>query len=93
MYSINDEINSLEFDGLKSSKLLDITTQEILHISLEENTTFLKHTSPRDTHLLVLEGAITFHICKKEYRVNKHEILDFPKDEEHCVKSIKITNI
>jgi len=89
MYTINDDINIVEYNGLKASKLLDINAQEILHISLEENATFPKHISPRDTHLLVLEGAISFYIANKEYKLHKHQIFNFPKDEEHWVKAIK----
>ena len=89
MYTITDAINYVETTGLKASKLLDINAQEILHISLEENATFPNHTSPRDAHLLVLEGTIIFYITNKEYKLNKHQIFNFPKDEEHWVKAIK----
>ena len=89
MYTINDTINSVEFRALNASKLLDINAKENLHISLEANADFPKHTSPTDAHILVLEGEISFFINNSEYKLLKHQIFNFPKEEEHWVKAIQ----
>ncbi len=92
MYTINNTISTIEYSALKATKLLDINAKEILHISLEANVDFPKHTSPRDAHLLVLEGEILFYINNLEYKLLKHQIFNFPKDEEHWVKAIQNSN-
>lgn len=89
MYTINDNINGIGYEGLNAGKLLDINAQEILHISLEEGSDFPEHTSPRDAHLLVLEGTISFFINNSEYKLNKHQIFNFPKNQAHWVKAIE----
>ena len=89
MYIINNEINSTTDTGLQAGKLLDVNAKEILHISLEANHEFPKHMSPRDAHLFVLEGDLIFYIHNLEYRLLKHQIFNFPKDEEHWVKAIQ----
>lgn len=89
MYTIKNTINDTNYKALQVSKLLDVNAKEILHISLEANTDFPKHTSPSNAHLLVLEGEIVFYINNFEYRLLKHQIFNFPKDEEHWVKAIK----
>ncbi|MFT5847190.1 MAG: quercetin dioxygenase-like cupin family protein [Psychroserpens sp.] len=89
MYIINNEINTTTYTGLQAGKLLDINAKEILYISLEANKNFPKHTSPRDAYLFVLEGDIIFYINNLEYRLSKHQIFNFPKDEEHWVKAIQ----
>ena len=89
MYTINNTINTIEYSGLKASKLLEINAKEILHISLEANADFPKHTSPTNANILVLEGEILFHINNSNYRLLKHQIFNFPKDEEHWVKALQ----
>jgi len=89
MCKINDIINITEFEGLQVGKILDIDAKEILQISLEKETVFPKHTSPRDATLLVLEGEISFFINNEEYKLLKHQIFRFPKNEEHWVKAIE----
>ena len=87
MYQILDDINTIGFKGLQISKLSDTDDKEILFISLEKDSVFKKHTSPKDAQLIVLEGCITFHINQNEYVLNKHQTFSFRKDEEHWVET------
>ena len=87
MYKINNAINTTSFEGLQVGKLLDINAKEVLQISLEASAVFPKHTSPTDAHLLVLEGSISFFINRIEYKLNKHQLFQFPKDVEHWVEA------
>lgn len=89
MTVINNTINTIEFEGLKAAKLLDINAKEILHISLEKGAVFPKHTSPRDANLLILEGRIVFFINDQTYNLEKHQIFNFSKDEEHWVEALE----
>ena len=87
MYTILNTINNVEYNELKASKLLDINAKEILLISLEKGNEFPKHTSPRDAHLIVLEGDITFYINNTSYQLQQHTVFNFPKNEEHKVNA------
>lgn len=89
MYTIINTLNETKFEGLKAEKLLDINAQEILHISLEKKAQFPKHTSPRDTNLIVLEGEISFFINNKVYKLSKYQVFGFPKNEDHWVEAIE----
>lgn len=89
MYTTNNCLNEKTYKGLQVGRLLDIHAKEILHISLEADATFPKHTSPSDAHLFVLEGEIIFHINNIEHKLTKHQIFNFPKEEEHWVVAIQ----
>jgi quercetin dioxygenase-like cupin family protein len=89
MYIINNTINSVEYSALKVNKLVEMNAKEIVQITLEANSEFPKHTSPTDVQLLILEGEIIFFINQKEYKLLKHQIFNFPKNEEHWVKAIQ----
>lgn len=87
MYIINNDINTEITEDFKASKLLDINAKEVLLINLKKGAIFPKHTSPRDTILLMLEGKTTFFINNSEVNLVKHQTFNFPKDEEHWVKA------
>lgn len=87
MYSIIDSINTKNIQGLQVEKLLDLNAAEIIQVHLEANSIFPKHTSPRDTYLLVLEGEINFHINSNEFYLKKHQFFNFPKEVEHWVEA------
>lgn len=89
MYTIDNSINSVEYNALNVTKLLNISAKEILHVSLEANAEFPKHSASSDVHILVLEGEILFFVNHKEYKLGKHQIFNFPKNEEHWVKAIQ----
>jgi len=89
MYKISDALNTTPYQGLQVGKLVDINAQEIIQISLEAASVFPKHTSPRDALLIVLEGEISFYINNAEYKLLKHQVFDFPKNEEHWVEAKK----
>ena len=61
----------------------------ISYISLEKKAQFPKHTSPRDTNLIVLEGEISFFINNKVYKLSKYQVFGFPKNEDHWVEAIE----
>ena len=87
MYTINNKINDSVFNQLQAGKILDIDAKEVLYISLEKGAVFPKHISPRDAILLVLEGAISFHINNEVFPIATHQVFNFPKDEEHWVET------
>ncbi len=88
-YSINNKINETIYNEFQAGKILDIDAKEVLYISLEKGAIFPKHKSPRDANLLLLEGAVSFHINNTMYPITTNQIFNFPKDEEHWVEAIE----
>lgn len=89
MYTIKNSLNEIEFDGLNVSKLIHLNDYEVLCISLEKGSNFPTHTSPKDAHLLVLEGKVNFHINQEVYTLSEKQLFDFPKLVEHSVDALE----
>ncbi|MFS4456037.1 cupin domain-containing protein [Maribacter sp. 2304DJ31-5] len=89
MYEINDQINTQEYDQLKIHKFKKIGAIEVLSISLEKDAIFPEHTSPTDAQLILLEGAIDFHINGETFHLKKQQHFSFPQEEEHWVEAIE----
>jgi len=89
MYQVSNVIKLQVFDKLQIQKLAKNDALEILSISLEKGAIFHEHTSPTDATLVLLEGAIVFHIKGEDYSIKKFEHLSFPKEEKHWVEAFK----
>ena len=87
MLEIKSTISEASYEGLKVLKLASSESCETLLISLEKESTFPEHTSPRDALLVVLEGAIVFSIANSEYQLQKHQTFAFPAHVKHKVYS------
>lgn len=87
MYSVNNAINIQEYNKLQVTNLARTENLEIISICLEKDAIFPEHVSPRDVQLIVLEGAIDFHINNEKYHLVKHQHFCFPKEISHWVKS------
>ncbi|WP_411029899.1 cupin domain-containing protein [Spongiimicrobium sp. 3-5] len=87
MYQISETINDLSYTKLQVKKLFHNGQAEVLCISLEEGNEFPEHTSPRDALLVMLDGAVSFHINDTEFVLQKNQTFDFPANEPHWVKA------
>lgn len=92
MNEIQGIITTQNHDKLKIEKLAKSGSYEILHISLEKDAIFPEHTSPTNAQLIVLEGAIIFHINEKSYPLYKHQYLGFEKEVKHWVQAKENAN-
>ncbi len=88
MYQINDTISNQGFNKLQVSKLNNEPAETIL-ITLEKGATFPEHTSPRDAHIIVLEGEIQFHINSEIFHLKTYQDFKFPKETKHWVEAIE----
>jgi quercetin dioxygenase-like cupin family protein len=89
MYQINDKIPTQEYRDLQVLKIIKTPKFEILCISLEGGSQFPEHTSPADAQLIVLEGAIDFHINNERFHLKKHQHFDFPRATAHRVEALE----
>ena len=78
-------INKANTKNLNITELFKTETTETLLVTLEAKKLFPKHTSPKDTMVVVLEGSINFYIENKLLALDKHEIYIFKKGIEHYV--------
>ena len=89
MYNLRNEIKDLGFEDLQIVKLVKEELLDILAISLEKDSVFPEHTSPREAHLIVLEGAIEFRINGKKYEIGQMQQFDFPPGVKHSVYALQ----
>ncbi|MCE2613961.1 cupin domain-containing protein [Flavobacteriaceae bacterium D16] len=86
MYEIGNQIKTQPFNGKNVRKLLKNDALEVLSITLETGSVLPEHTSPRDATLIVLEGALDFHIQEETYFLEYLEVFSFPKETLHWVE-------
>ncbi len=89
MIDIDNTIAQQPFDDLQIEQLVKNPNLEILSISLAKNAVFPEHTSPKDAHLIVLEGSIDFHIENQTVNLTAQQHFGFSKEVEHWVKANK----
>lgn len=89
MDPVNNRIANQEIKKLQVANIHRNESFEILSISLEQGNVFPEHTSSKDAVLLVLEGAIAFHMEGKTYPLKKRQLFSFQKDTAHWVEAIK----
>lgn len=85
MYKINNTLRDFTFDGLTVTVVSKTETCEALLITLEKDALFPEHTSPRETVLLMLVGAINFSISAQEFLIEEGNSFSFPAHEKHQV--------
>lgn len=88
MIDIDNTIAQQPFNGLQIEKLVKNESMEILSISLAGDAIFPKHTSPKDAHLVVLEGCIDFHIENQIVNLKAQQHFSFSKEVEHWVRAL-----
>ena len=89
MYTIDNHIKKQTYNGLQLHNLVKTESFEILSISMEKDSVFPEHASPKDAQLLVLEGCVNFHINNSKYNLTAHQHFNFPKEEKHWVEAIE----
>ena len=87
MYVIGKQIKNQPFEGIKVLKILKNSDLEILSITLEKGAVLPEHISPKNATLIVLEGALEFHITGETYSLEQLEDFSFPKDTPHWVEA------
>lgn len=87
MYKIGQLIKAQPIKGIDVKKPLKTKTFEVLSISLEKGAVLPEHTSPKDAFLLVLQGAVDFHIDEKSYSLETLEDFSFPANTPHWVSA------
>ena len=89
MYKINQELKNQTYEKLQVQQLAKSEAFEVLAISLEKDALFPEHTSPTNALLVVIEGAIDFHISNESLHLKEQEYFSFAKQTPHWVRAEK----
>ncbi len=85
---IDNIINTLPFDGIKTNKVVANDTGAVILIAIEKGKELTAHKSNTDASVLVLEGEVLFKINGEEYNLKVNEMYSFKKEEIHAVEAI-----
>ncbi len=88
MYTTNNTLLEQDFKKLQVKQLVRTKTYEVLSISLEADHILPEHVSPRDAHLLLLEGEIYFGIDNQIFNLKAHQVFHFEANKKHFVKAL-----
>ena len=91
MYTTNNLIAEQKFKDLQIAQLIRTSGYEVLSVTLEAGAMFPEHSSPKHTHLIVLEGEIYFGINNEIYNLTAQQVFEFEADTKHFVKALTNT--
>ena len=87
MYEIGNQIKTQSINGKIVRKVVKNESLEVLSITLEKGCLLPEHISPKDAVLIVLKGALDFHIQGKTYFLQYLEDFSFQKEIPHWVEA------
>jgi quercetin dioxygenase-like cupin family protein len=87
LYTINKQIATQETKALEILRIFKNSAFEVRTIAMEQGAIFPEHTSPTEALLIMLEGAIVFHIKGKAYSIQRQESFHFPANITHWVEA------
>ena len=88
METIKDTIKEQSFKLLKVQKLNSGSSPEIFSIFLEKGAEFTENGSPREAHIIVLEGMIDLFINKKVHHLSTHQHFQLRKETPHWIEAV-----
>ena len=88
MYTTNNILAEQDYKRLQIKHLIRTDAYEVLSISLEADHIFPEHVSPKDAHLVLLEGEIYFGIDNQVFNLKAHQVFHFEANKKHYVKAI-----
>src|SRR5690606_2106925 len=84
---IDNTIAQQPFAGLMVEQLVRNPQMEILSVSLSQGAVVPRHSSPRNVHLVVLEGEIDFFIKNQVVTLGVQQHFSFSKETDHWVRA------
>lgn len=83
--TIRDDIRIQPFQGFINRKIARKQQWELLSMSLETGAVFPEHHSPVKAWLVVIQGALDFHMEGKVYALETQDFIEIPARIAHCV--------
>ena len=91
MYTTNNLLAEQKYNDLQIVQLIRTSDYEVLSVTLEAGAMFPEHSSPKDTHIIVLEGEIYFGINNEIYNLTAQQVFEFEADTKHFVMALTNT--
>ncbi len=90
---IKDAKNTIDYDGLKTSLLVNNETGKVILISLEKGAVLAKHVSDTDANILIEEGEIIFEINNEKHNMVEGDMYSFKKNEVHELTAVENSKV
>ncbi len=79
------DIITKPFNGLTVEKLLKNDSCETILISIEAGHSLPKHTTPKETLLIMHQGEAVFHIQEEDIKLTPGVTFKIPVNVEHSI--------
>jgi quercetin dioxygenase-like cupin family protein len=91
MVEIYDLTNMLDYQegSIVSRTLIDKNEGTITLFSFDKGQGLSEHTTPFDALVYIFEGKVKITISKKDYILQKNQIIIMPANEPHALKGLE----
>ncbi|MFX1495059.1 MAG: cupin domain-containing protein [Promethearchaeota archaeon] len=76
-------------DSVVSRTLIDKNEGTVTLFSFDKDQGLSEHTAPFDALVNVIDGKVKITISKKEYILNKGQMIIMPANEPHVLKALE----
>jgi mannose-6-phosphate isomerase-like protein (cupin superfamily) len=73
--------------GVDARKILTAPDAEVIHMTLQQDETLKRHTTPVDVFFYILEGTGAVEVGEETQQVQKDTIVDSPKGIPHLLRN------
>lgn len=88
IYTLNDMLDYQE-GSVVSRTLIDKNEGTVTLFSFDKDQGLSEHTTPFDALVNVIDGKVKITISKKEYILNKGQMIIMPANEPHALKALE----
>lgn len=88
IYSLNEMLD-YQKDSVVSRTLIDKNEGTVTLFSFDKDQGLSEHTAPFDALVNIIDGKVKITISKKEYVLNKGQMIIMPANEPHVLKALE----
>lgn len=88
IYTLNDMLDYQE-GSVVSRTLIDKNEGTVTLFSFDRDQGLSEHTTPFDALVNVIDGKVKITISKKDYILNKGQMIIMPANEPHALKALE----
>lgn len=88
IYNLNDMLD-YQKGSVVSRTLIDKNEGTVTLFSFDKDQGLSEHTTPFDALVNVIDGKVKITISKKDYILNKGQMIIMPANEPHALKALE----
>lgn len=88
IYTLNDMLD-YQKGSVVSRTLIDKNEGTVTLFSFDKDQGLSEHTTPFDALVNVIDGKVKITISKKDYILNKGQMIIMPANEPHALKALE----